>query len=59
MNSCWFCGLHFLAFAAVIPGLELGGEPALDHMSLEHILAVVVRAADLTHEGPTVKQYDC
>ena len=42
----------FLGFAVEILGLELCGEPALDYMSLEDILAVVVYAADLALEGP-------
>ena len=53
----WLSKLLLLfPLVAVISDLELRLELALDHVSLQHILAVVVRAADFTFEGPIAKK---
>ena len=43
--------LLLILFVAVISIFELRGKLALDHVSLQHILAVVIGAAVFTLEG--------
>ena len=57
MNAIlWISKLvFFFALAAELLLLELSFELALDHVSLEHIFAVVLGATDSALEGPKIQ----
>ena len=59
VNTFRLCMLLLCAADVEILGLDLCREqPALDFVSLKHVLAVVVGATVFAFEGSTLKQYN-